>query len=141
MLEMGSAPKRDGTVARMLAQGGTMQEPSDASPRILKLVDFDFTDEWEPSSPRAKAVVGTDGYIAPEAYLGDMNPKSDVFSAGVILYVLVTGYLPYDDELFDDAEGENVVGSEKMKKIYEKMLKYKVDWESKTWRRLPRAAR
>ena len=33
---------------------------------------------------RSKAVVGTDGYIAPEAYLGDVCPKSDIFSTGVV---------------------------------------------------------
>ena len=38
---------------------------------------------WEPDSPKSKAVVGTAGYIAPEAYLGDGCPKSDAFSAGV----------------------------------------------------------
>ena len=27
-------------------------------------------ENWEPHSPKAKDVLGTDGYIAPEAYLG-----------------------------------------------------------------------
>lgn len=27
-------------------------------------------EDWEPTSPKAKDVLGTDGYIAPEAYLG-----------------------------------------------------------------------
>ena len=61
---------------------------------MLKLIDFDFTEEWEPDSPRSKAVVGTDGYIAPEAYLGNPQPKSDVYSAGVVMYVLIAGRFP-----------------------------------------------
>ena len=55
---------------------------------MLKLIDFDFTEEWEPLTPSSKAVVGTDGYIAPELFLGNFSPKSDIFSVGVIMYVL-----------------------------------------------------
>merc|ERR1719313_427028 len=95
-----------------------------ASPKMLKLIDFDFTEEWEPGSPRSKAVVGTDGYIAPECYHGDTNPKADVYSAGVVLYLLVVGRFPYPDEIFDDQPGENYVGNAKMKEIYIKMEKY-----------------
>ena len=66
-----------------------MTEPkspkSPKSPSMLKLIDFDFTEEWEPSTPKSKSVVGTDGYIAPELYLGDFSPKTDIFSVGVIM--------------------------------------------------------
>merc|ERR1719253_603237 len=71
------------------------QDDNPKSPKMLKLIDFDFTEEWEPGSPRSKAVVGTDGYIAPECYHGDTNPK-----------------------------GENYVGNAKMKEIYNKMERY-----------------
>jgi serine/threonine protein kinase len=109
-----------------------------ASPKLLKLIDFDFTEEWEPNSPRSKAVVGTDGYIAPEAYLGDVCPKSDVFSTGVVMYVLVAGRFPYDDDIFDDGPNENYVGSPKMKEIYDKLAKYKVRF-GRAWDHLPEA--
>lgn len=105
---------------------------------MLKLIDFDFTEEWEPNSPRSKAVVGTDGYIAPEAYLGDVCPKSDVFSAGVVLYVLVAGRFPYDDDIFDDGPNENFVGSPKMKEIYGKIKNFKVRY-GRVWDSLPEA--
>jgi len=108
------------------------------SPKLLKLIDFDFTEEWEPNSPRSKAVVGTDGYIAPEAYLGDVCPKSDIFSVGVVMYVLVAGRFPYDDAIFDDGPNENYVGSPKMKEIYEKLMNYKVRF-GRAWDQLPEA--
>ena len=40
---------------------------------LLKLADVWHlqVENWEPSSPKAKDVLGTDGYIAPEAYLGN----------------------------------------------------------------------
>ena len=41
----------------------TCEPSSPSSPKILKLVDFDFTDEWEPASPKSKDVLGTDGHI------------------------------------------------------------------------------
>jgi len=113
------------------------KEPgSPQSPKMLKLIDFDFTEEWEPNSPRSKAVVGTDGYIAPEAYLGDVCPKSDIFSTGVVLYVLIAGRFPYDDDIFDDGPNENYVGSPKMKEIYDKLAKYKVRY-GRAWDQLP----
>jgi len=110
---------------------------SPKSPKTLKLIDFDFTQEWEPNSPKSKAVLGTDGYIAPEAYLGDVNPKSDVFSAGVVLYLLVSGRFPYIDEIFDDEPGQNLTSHPKMREIYDKMRKFKVQWKSPVWKQLP----
>jgi serine/threonine protein kinase len=38
---------------------------------------------------------GTHGYSAPEAYLGDRGKSLDVFSAGVILYEILVGNLPF----------------------------------------------
>jgi len=108
------------------------------SPKMLKLIDFDFTEEWEPNSPRSKAVVGTDGYIAPEAYLGDACPKSDVFSTGVVMFVLVAGRFPYDDDIFDDGPNENYVGSPKMQEIHDKLEKFKVRF-GRSWENLDEA--
>jgi serine/threonine protein kinase len=70
--------------------------------------------------------VGTDGYIAPEAYLGDVCPKSDVFSTGVVMYLLIAGRYPFDSAIFDDGPNENYVGSPKMAEIYDKLQRYKV---------------
>ena len=66
-----------------------------SSPSRLTLIDFDAVEEWEPGSPRSAVVAGTDGYMAPEAYLGEVSPKTDVFSVGVILYLLVELKFPH----------------------------------------------
>ncbi|MFI5896752.1 serine/threonine-protein kinase [Actinoplanes sp. NPDC051513] len=45
-----------------------------------------------------QAIVGTPHYMAPEAIQGDAEPASDVYSAGIVLYELVTGAPPYSGE-------------------------------------------
>ena len=104
---------------RHLSWGRLPGDP--VSPTGMRLIDFDFLEEWEPSSPKSKAVLGTDGYIAPEAYLGDACPKSDVFSTGVVLYLLIARRFPFDDATFDDGPNENYVGSPKMAEIHARL--------------------
>jgi serine/threonine protein kinase len=92
-----------------------------ASPVSAKLIDFDTVETWEPASPKSKDVLGTDGYIAPEAYLGTYSPASDMYCVGVIMYKLLTKRFPSRKDLFDDKPGENYVGSPAMKRIYNRL--------------------
>eukprot|EP00440_Ansanella_granifera_P045858 gb/GFBE01049675.1/.p1 GENE.gb/GFBE01049675.1/~~gb/GFBE01049675.1/.p1 ORF type:complete len:679 (+),score=82.41 gb/GFBE01049675.1/:1-2037(+) len=94
----------------------------------VKLIDFDTVEEWTPESPKAKHVLGTDQYIAPEAYEGIYSPLSDVFAVGVIAYRLLTGTFPYNGRLFDDKPGENWVGSPKMREIRDKLCDARVSF-------------
>lgn len=96
---------------------------------IAKIIDFDTVEEWRPSGHRAHTVVGTDGYIAPEAYFGDYSPASDIFAVGVMMYVLLTGCLPFRKDMFDDGPGENYVGSPAMERIHDRLKSHQINFE------------
>jgi len=94
----------------------------------VKLIDFDTAEDWPPTCFQSTLVRGTDGYIAPEAYGGEYSPASDMYSAGVIMYRLLTGRFPWRDDIFDDLPGENWVGSPAMKRIQERLRTEKIDF-------------
>merc|ERR1719409_2408831 len=121
-------------VPRSRSSGGSPSnstQPADecpVSPVSAKIIDFDTVQDWEPSSPKTKDVLGTDGYIAPEAYSGDYSPASDIYAVGVIMYKLLTRKFPSKAEIFDDQPGENYVGSPAMKRIKERLRKEQIDF-------------
>jgi len=60
----------------------------------LKLVDFGFASEFTPGH-LLKEQVGSPGYVAPEVLTGQYNQLCDLWSCGVLLYVLLCGSLPF----------------------------------------------
>lgn len=100
----------------------------------VKVIDFDTLEEWTPHSPTSKDVVGTDQYIAQEAYAGKYSPLSDVFAIGVIAYRLLCGRFPFHEEIFDDEAGDNWVGSPKMAQIRRRLKVAKVDFSHQVFR-------
>ncbi|TFY56139.1 hypothetical protein EVG20_g9043 [Dentipellis fragilis] len=65
----------------------------------VKLGDFGFTREFEKGT-YMETFCGTTGYASPEMLEGRkyLGPEVDVWSLGVILYCLLTGTLPFDDD-------------------------------------------
>jgi hypothetical protein len=60
-----------------------------------KIADFGTGKQDTFGAKRDTKDVGTDGYQAPEARLGDYSEKTDIFSFGCVVYEMLTGVLPY----------------------------------------------
>ncbi|NWG19352.1 MAG: protein kinase [Chloroflexi bacterium] len=61
----------------------------------VKLIDFGIARLFKPGKERDTQAFGTMGYSAPEQYgRGQTDARSDVYSLGVLLHQLLTGYDP-----------------------------------------------
>ena len=60
----------------------------------IKIVDFGSSCFFDPKK-KLQNLFGTAYYIAPEVLRGGYNEKCDIWSCGIILYVLLTGKAPY----------------------------------------------
>lgn len=66
----------------------------------VKLCDFGFTREYDGNTNYLQTFCGTVCYSAPEMLKGEKyaGEKVDVWSLGVILYALLRGELPFDED-------------------------------------------
>ena len=68
----------------------------------LKITDFGIARTESSNLTRGTSVIGSPGYIAPEQYTNsDVDRRVDVFSAGVLLYQMLSGTTPFSGT--DDA--------------------------------------
>jgi calcium-dependent protein kinase len=84
----------------------------------LKLVDYGFS-LLKKTSSGIKGPVGSVTYMAPEKFKGEENDKSDVWSMGVILFIILSGRVPFQGK----------TDSETIQKILNKPL----SMNSKAW--------
>jgi calcium-dependent protein kinase len=67
----------------------------------IKVIDFGTSQKFSPEV-KMNQTYGTAYYIAPEVLTTDYNEKCDVWSVGVILFILLSGRPPFDGK--DDKE-------------------------------------
>jgi CheY-like chemotaxis protein len=66
----------------------------------IKVLDFGIAQGLEPNTPDgvtlATNVMGTPEYMSPEQVMGErVDVRTDLYSAGIVLYELLTGTLPF----------------------------------------------
>ena len=87
----------------------------------VKLIDFGLSKRFSNKEQinKMKTVVGTPYYVAPEVLKGSYDMRCDVWSLGVILYVFLCGYPPF--------EGDN------NKEIFKNVLKSELAFDPEDW--------
>lgn len=92
----------------------------------LKTIDFGLSVFFRPGEV-FHDVVGSPYYVAPEVLCKKYGPAADVWSAGVILYILLSGVPPFW------AETEH--------QIFEQVLKGDLDFDSDPWPHISESAK
>jgi eukaryotic-like serine/threonine-protein kinase len=90
------AAHREGVIHRDLKPGNIMR---DKQGRIL-VMDFGLARSLESDGmTKTGAVLGTMEYMSPEQALGgELDPRSDLFTVGLIFFELLTGKMPFKAE-------------------------------------------
>lgn len=71
-----------------------------------KLIDFGFAEKINYEKLESRA--GTPGFLPPELFkLGPYTEKGDIFSLGVILYCLISGYSPFKGKTYKEVLDNN----------------------------------
>ena len=69
--------------------------------RVPRLADFGISRAMSQTSA-TQNIAGTPQYMAPEALDGKRNVKTDIWSAGVVLYQMLSGSLPFPQNTFGE---------------------------------------
>ena len=81
-------------VHRDLKPENLLLDKDEDNPKI-KIIDFGTSQLFDPEKKMSQKF-GTPYYIAPEVLKKSYNEKCDLWSCGVILYILLCGYPPFN---------------------------------------------
>lgn len=80
----------------------------------LKLIDFGFSKVWDPNV-KMHVSCGTLSYVAPEVLERNYGMQCDLWSLGVIAFILIAGYMPFSGS--EEVQTKNIMlGKYTMKK-------------------------
>ncbi|KAK4478863.1 hypothetical protein RD792_014368 [Penstemon davidsonii] len=125
MLKVAAECHLHGLVHRdMKPENFLFKSPKEDSP--LKATDFGLSDFIRPGK-KFQDIVGSAYYVAPEVLKRKSGPESDVWSIGVITYILLCGRRPFWDKTEDG--------------IFKEVLRNKPDFRRKPWPGVSSAAK
>jgi serine/threonine protein kinase len=108
-----AAAHRQGVIHRDLKPGNIRITPDCR----LKILDFGLAKFFQHDDPKVSrdtisvehGTAGTPSYMSPEQLCGEkLNPASDLFCAGIVLYEMLTGKNPFKD-LYSQSTSYNVL--------------------------------
>jgi calcium-dependent protein kinase len=76
------------------------QHKEDSDDAEIKLIDFGLARVAE--NDTMDCTVGTPYYIAPEVLKKEYGSECDLWSLGVLMYILLSGYLPFAGDSADE---------------------------------------
>jgi calcium-dependent protein kinase len=84
----------------------------------LKIIDFGTATKYS-KNEKITGIVGSTFYLAPEVVSNSYGPECDLWSCGVILFIMLSGYPPFD--------GKN------NNEIFNKIIKMQFDFSKPVW--------
>lgn len=114
-----------GVIHRDLKPENFLLESKDPNARVL-CTDFGLSVFFKPGA-KFNEVVGSAYYVAPEVLRKKYGKEADIWSCGVILYILLSGVPPF----WGDTEQQ----------IFQSILKGELDFESDPWPKVSDAAK
>lgn len=93
----------------------------------IKIIDFGLSKQSKGKKDNLGTVVGTPYYVAPEVLDGNYGFECDCWSLGVIMYILLSGYLPFSGSTAGD--------------VFKKVKDAKYSFEQREWKAVSEEAK
>lgn len=90
----------------------------DSEDMHVKIIDFGMATKFNPDEKLSR-IQGTPYYIAPEVLKGEYDAKADVWSWGILLYIMLSGTPPFK--------------AKSIKEVFKQILKHDFNFDSKRW--------
>ncbi|CRG99828.1 calcium-dependent protein kinase 3, putative [Plasmodium relictum] len=94
---------------------------------LIKIIDFGLASYFSDNNLEMKTKAGTPYYVAPQVLTGSYDYKCDIWSAGVLFYILLCGYPPF----YGDSDNE----------ILSRVKKGKYSFKGKEWANISEEAK
>lgn len=91
----------------------------DPETKSIKLIDFGFSSFYQPNK-QMTTQVGTPYYISPQILKGEYGKEWDMWSLGIVTFILLTGFPPFR--------------SNNLNEIYRTIISDEIEYQRKVWK-------